>query len=87
MQSSAVGFRLIKISSTQAIIVPVKGTKSIIVVVGVLLWIMNAFIPLNRKLKTVLTLVVAFIVLLFLLNVARQCDFFSFMNMGNMHMK
>ncbi len=60
---------------------------TIIVVVGVLLWIMNAFIPLNRKLKTVLTLVVAFIVLLFLLNVARQCDFFSFMNMGNMHMK
>ena len=59
----------------------------ILVGVGVFLWIMNTFIPLDRKLKTVLTLVVALMVLLFLWNVARQFGFFSNLNTGQMHMR
>ncbi len=39
----------------------------VLVVVGVLLWLINAYIPMDQKIKTILNVVVVIIVVLWLL--------------------
>lgn len=40
-----------------------------LVVVGILLWLVNAYIPMDGKIKTILNIVVVVIVVIWLLNV------------------
>jgi hypothetical protein len=40
----------------------------VLIVVGVLLWAVNTYIPMDRKIKTILNIVVVIVVVLWLLN-------------------
>ena len=40
-----------------------------LIIVGLLLWLINQFIPMDNKIKTILNIVVVIIVILWLLNV------------------
>jgi hypothetical protein len=39
----------------------------VLVIVGVILWLVNAYIPMDRKIKTILNVVVVILVVLWLL--------------------
>jgi hypothetical protein len=41
----------------------------VLIVVGVLLWLVNAYIPMDRKIKNILNIVVVIVVVLWLLQV------------------
>jgi len=41
----------------------------ILVVIGVILWLINAYIPMDEKIKTILNIVVVIVVILWLLSV------------------
>jgi hypothetical protein len=48
---------------------PLINLVVVLIVVGVLLWLVNAYIPMDRKIKNVLNIVVLIIVVLWLLQV------------------
>lgn len=41
----------------------------VLIVVGVLLWLVNAYIPMDRKIKNILNIVVVIVVVIWLLQV------------------
>jgi hypothetical protein len=49
--------------------VPVINLVIALIVVGVLLWLVNAYIPMDRKIKNILNVVVVIIVVIWLLQV------------------
>ena len=53
----------------------------ILVVVGVILWLVNAFIPMDGKIKTILNVVVVIAVIIWLLKV-----FGAFAYLGSVHL-
>lgn len=48
---------------------PIIQLIVILVVVGVLLWLVNSYIPMDQKIKTILNIVVVIAVVLWLLSV------------------
>lgn len=46
----------------------------ILIVVGVLLWLINNYIPMDRKIKNILNIVVVFAVVIWLLNLLGLMD-------------
>jgi len=52
----------------------------VLIVVGVLLWLVNQYIPMDRKIKSILNVVAVILVVLWLLNV-----FGVFHSMSNIH--
>lgn len=52
----------------------------VLIVVGVLLWLVNNYIPMDRKIKSILNIVVVIAVVLWLLNM-----FGLFSSMSTMH--
>lgn len=52
----------------------------VLVVVGLILWLINNFIPMDRKIKTILNVVVVIFVIIWLL---RAVGLFN--SMGNIH--
>jgi hypothetical protein len=52
----------------------------VLIVIGVLLWLVNNYIPMDRKIKKILNIVVVIAVVLWLLNM-----FGLFSSMSNMH--
>ena len=56
-----------------------------LVVVGFILWLVNTYIPMNRKIKKVLNVVVIIVVILWLLDVFGIIGYLSTMHIGNMH--
>jgi hypothetical protein len=48
---------------------PLINLVIILVVVGVVLWLINNYIPMDRKIKTILNVVVVIVVILWLLSV------------------
>lgn len=48
---------------------PILNVLIILVVIGVVLWIVNTYIPMDRKIKSVLNIVVLIAVLIWLLRV------------------
>lgn len=46
---------------------PLINLVVILIVVGVLLWLVNAYIPMDRKIKSILNVVVVIVVVLWLL--------------------
>jgi len=48
---------------------PILTILIVLVVVGVLLWLINSYIPMDAKIKKILNIVVVIIVVLWLLNV------------------
>jgi hypothetical protein len=48
---------------------PLLTVLIVIIVVGVLLWLVNSFIPMERTIKTILNIVVVVILIIWLLKV------------------
>ena len=48
---------------------PLINILIVLVVVGVILWLINNYIPMDRKIKSILNIVVVIIVILWLLEV------------------
>jgi hypothetical protein len=48
---------------------PLVNLIIILVVVGVILWVINNYIPMDRKIKSILNIVVVIVVILWLLSV------------------
>ena len=53
---------------------PLVNVVLILIVIGVLLWLINSYIPMDRKIKSVLNIVVVIAVVLWLLNVFHLLD-------------
>lgn len=47
---------------------PIINVLIILVVIGLLLWLANTYIPMDQKIKTILNVVVVILVVLWLLN-------------------
>lgn len=48
---------------------PLINLIIILIVVGVILWLINNYIPMDRKIKSILNVVVVIVVIIWLLNV------------------
>ncbi|HSK29618.1 MAG TPA: Thivi_2564 family membrane protein [Candidatus Limnocylindria bacterium] len=48
---------------------PLITVVIVLIVVGVLLWLVNTYIPMDQKIKTILNVVVVIAVILWLLNI------------------
>jgi hypothetical protein len=48
---------------------PLINLVAVLIVVGVLLWLVNNFIPMDRKIKQILNIVVVIVVVIWLLQV------------------
>ena len=59
---------------------PLLNILLVLIVVGVLLWLVNRFIPMDHKIKSILNVVVVIAVVLWLLNV-----FGVFHSISNIH--
>lgn len=58
-----------------------------LMVVGVLLWLINTYVPMDGKIKKILNIVVVIVVVLWLLSVFGVIGPMSNMHMGNMHIR
>ncbi|HEX7511719.1 MAG TPA: Thivi_2564 family membrane protein [Chitinivibrionales bacterium] len=59
----------------------------VLIIVGVGLWLINTYIPMDRKIKTILNVVVVILVILWLLNAFGVLDSNSTMHMGRLHVR
>jgi len=57
-------FRSLKI---KILIMPILTILLVLVVAGVLLWLINTYIPMDRKIKNILNIVVVIVIVLWLL--------------------
>jgi predicted membrane protein len=57
-----------------------------LVIAGVVLWFINTYIPMDRKIKTILNVVVVIIVILWLLSVFGIFGSLSNIHIGDTHM-
>jgi hypothetical protein len=48
---------------------PILSILIVIIAVGVILWLVNAFIPMNIKIKTILNVVVVILVIIWILKI------------------
>ena len=56
---------------------PILTVVLVLIVVGVLLWLVNAYIPMDRKIKTILNVVVVIAVIIWLLKAFGLLDSMS----------
>ncbi len=56
---------------------PLLTIVIVLIVVGVLLWLINNFIPMDRKIKSILNVVVVIVVIIWLLKVFGVLDNFA----------
>lgn len=59
----------------------------ILIVVGVVLWLINSYIPMDGKIKKILNVVVVVIVILWLLSAFGVLGSQSHMHIGRFHMR
>jgi hypothetical protein len=53
---------------------PLLNILSVLVVAGVILWLVNTYIPMDRKIKNILNVVVVILVIIWLLRVFGVID-------------
>jgi len=58
-----------------------------LVVAGVVLWLINTYIPMDGKIKTILNVVVVIVIILWLLSAFGILGSQGTMHMGNWHMR
>ncbi|MEO6168227.1 MAG: Thivi_2564 family membrane protein [Chitinophagales bacterium] len=56
---------------------PILTVVLVLIVVGVLLWLVNTYVPMDRKIKTILNVVVVIVVIIWLLKVFGLFDSLS----------
>ena len=61
---------------------PLLQVVLVLIVVGVLLWLINRFIPMAGSIKTILNVVVVIVVILWLLNLFGIFSYFSTIHLG-----
>lgn len=61
---------------------PLLQVVVVLIVVGVLLWLINRFIPMAGSIKTILNVVVVIVVILWLLNLFGIFSYFSTFHVG-----
>jgi hypothetical protein len=61
---------------------PLIQLVEILIVVGVVLWLINRYIPMQRTIKSILNAVVVIVVVLWLLNVSGLMHNFSRIKVG-----
>jgi hypothetical protein len=61
---------------------PLINLVIILVAVGVVLWLINNYIPMDRKIKSILNVVVVIVVILWLLNIFGVIGSVSGMRIG-----
>jgi hypothetical protein len=61
---------------------PLIHVVVVLIVVGVLLWIVNRFIPMAGSIKSILNAVVVIAVILWLLNIFGIFDYHSLLHLG-----
>ena len=61
---------------------PLVQVVLVLIVVGVLLWLINRFIPMAGSIKTILNVVVVIVVILWLLNLFGIFNYHSMIHMG-----
>jgi hypothetical protein len=61
---------------------PLLNIVMVLIVVGVLLWLVNRFIPMQGTIKSILNAVVVIVVVLWLLNVFGLFSSFSHIRVG-----
>lgn len=61
---------------------PLLQVIIVLIVVGVLLWFINRFIPMAGSIKSILNAVVVIAVILWLLNIFGMLNYFSSINVG-----
>jgi len=61
---------------------PLIQVVVVLIVVGVLLWLINRFIPMAGSIKTILNIVVVIVVILWLLNVFGILSYLSTIHVG-----
>lgn len=61
---------------------PLIQVVVVLIVVGVLLWLINRFIPMAASIKTILNVVVVIVVILWLLNVFGIFSYLSTVHVG-----
>ena len=59
----------------------------VLIIVGVALWLVNTYIPMDGKIKTILNVVAVILVILWLLNAFGVLDSNSTMHMGRFHVR
>jgi hypothetical protein len=59
----------------------------VLVIVGVLLWLVNTYLPMDGKIKTILNVVVVIALILWLLSAFGVLGSQSSMHMGRFHMR
>jgi hypothetical protein len=57
------------IKQFKPIFMPLLNIFIVLIVVGVLLWLVNSYIPMDRKIKSILNVVVVILVVIWLLKV------------------
>jgi hypothetical protein len=60
---------------------PILNVLLILIAAGVLLWLVNAFLPMDRKIKSILNVVVVIIVIVWLLKVFGLFHYLSDMHL------
>ena len=63
---------------------PLVTLVGVLIVVGVLLWLVNTYIPMDGKIKSILNAVVVICVVVWLLNVFGVLDHISAIHIGRM---
>jgi len=63
-------------------LMPLIQVVVVLIVVGVLLWLINRFIPMAGSIKTILNIVVVIVVILWLLNVFGIWSYLSTIHVG-----
>jgi len=56
---------------------PLLNILIVLIVVGVILWLINSFIPMDRKIKSILNIVVVIVLIIWLLQAFGLIDSFK----------
>ena len=59
----------------------------VLIVVGVVLWLINTYIPMDGKIKTILNVVVVIVVVIWIVQVTGLLHSFPNIQVGNVHGK
>ena len=61
---------------------PLVNLVIILIVVGILLWLINTFIPMDKKIKQIINAVVVIAVVIWLLKITGLWDYISSIRVG-----
>jgi hypothetical protein len=70
-------------SRDKEVIVPLIQVVIVLIVVGVVLWLINRFIPMQSTIKAILNAVVVIAVVLWLLNIFGLFNYFAHIRVGS----